>query len=100
MPGTSDGEGYGAEDRAGDGKLEDRCGREAVEDLMVVAGRVMLRSIADFTHRCETLIRAEQEKIAPDNFLIDVLCDAVRLCREMEDSHKDLLSNLRGSQKF
>jgi hypothetical protein len=58
---------------------------------MEIAGRVMLRSIANFTQRCETLIRDEQKKILPDNMIIDVLCDAVRLCREMEDFHKSVI---------
>ncbi len=44
----------------------------------------MERSIADFVRACEVLIADEQDKPLPDNGLIAVLCDAVRLTREMK----------------
>jgi hypothetical protein len=51
----------------------------------LVGGRRMERSIASFERACEVYIEAEQEKLAPDNVLIALLCDAVRLSRELED---------------
>lgn len=50
----------------------------------IVGGERMERSIADFVRACECLIVDEQEEASPDNALISVLCDAVRLTREME----------------
>lgn len=44
------------------------------------------RSIADFERACLVLLGNEQGKIRPDNHLISVLCDAVRLGREFVDS--------------
>lgn len=52
--------------------------------LPEVAGVMMDRTINDFVRACRTLLRDEQEKIAPDSALIGVLCDAVRLTREFE----------------
>jgi hypothetical protein len=48
---------------------------------VAVAGR-METTIATFQQRCDRLLADEQQKIAPDNALIAVLCDAVRLARE------------------
>ena len=42
----------------------------------------MERSIAGFVIACRMCIRTEQEKPSPDNALIGVLCDALRLARE------------------
>lgn len=39
-------------------------------------------SINNFISRCETTIESEQGKGEPDNALIALLCDAVRLARE------------------
>jgi hypothetical protein len=49
--------------------------------IVAVAGRLET-TLAAFTQRCDRLLADEQEKIAPDNALIAVLCDAVRLARE------------------
>ncbi len=49
--------------------------------LPAVAG-TLDKSIAEHERGCLVLIGNEQEKIAPDNHLIAVLCDAVRLARE------------------
>ena len=57
------------------------------KDLPSVAGRLDI-SIAEFEKRCLVHIRDEQEKIMPDNALIDTLCNAVRLCREYVDTVK------------
>lgn len=46
-----------------------------------VAGR-MECSGAEFERRCLVLIEQEQGKALPDNGLIAVLCDGVRLARE------------------
>ena len=48
----------------------------------LVAGSHLTRSLADFERSCESRLAEEQEKLAPDNHLIAVLCDAVRLSRE------------------
>jgi hypothetical protein len=39
----------------------------------------------EFEHRCRVYLRREQEKLAPDNGLIALLCDAVRCVREYSD---------------
>lgn len=48
----------------------------------LVGGRRMERSIADFARACEVLLADEQECACPNNALVAVLCDAVRLTRE------------------
>lgn len=48
---------------------------------VAVAGR-MERSIAAFVNACDVHLADEQERPAPDNALIAVLCDAIRLARE------------------
>ena len=66
-----------------------RAGR--VSTLMVkgrtmrveVAGVYMDRSLNDFTRGCLVYLEEEQAKLAPDTHLIALLCDAVRLTREM-----------------
>lgn len=57
-----------------------------MSDLPTVAGRSMDRTIADFERSCCVLLGEEQRKPNPDNALIGVLCDAVRLGREYSDS--------------
>jgi hypothetical protein len=39
-------------------------------------------SNADFEHRCMVYLAEEQDKLSPDNGLIALLCDGVRLARE------------------
>jgi len=53
-----------------------------------VAGRRMLREVSVFERDCLQMIFDEQEKLAPDNALIALLCDAVRLAREHTDSQQ------------
>lgn len=55
--------------------------------LPAVGGRRMDRSLADFERACRVLLMEEQERVSPNNALISVLCDAVRLSREHLDSH-------------
>ncbi len=62
-------------------------GAEPPTPQVSVAGRLD-RSIADFIRACNVHLVAHQESIAPDNALIAVLCDAVRLARE----HLNLLA--------
>lgn len=59
------------------------------DGLPQVAGRMMLRSHYDFERFCRVLISEEQEKINPDNGIIDILSDAVRLSREYVDNFGD-----------
>jgi hypothetical protein len=54
--------------------------------LPEVAGRRLLTSHADFEHRCKVLLMEEQDKPLPNNALIDVLCNAIRLSREFVDA--------------
>lgn len=49
----------------------------------LVAGTYMDRSIADFARACGVYIEEELAKLASDTHLIALLCDAVRLTREM-----------------
>lgn len=49
-----------------------------------VAGDVCLRSIADFERAATVYLAEEQRKPNPDNALVALLCDAVRLAREYE----------------
>lgn len=49
-----------------------------------VGGQIIERSIEGFVRACEALIAEEQEQLLPRTYLISVLCDAVRLVRELE----------------
>lgn len=49
--------------------------------LPSVAGR-MEGSNAEFERRCLIYLAEEQDKLIPDNALITLLCDGVRLARE------------------
>jgi hypothetical protein len=65
--------------------------------LPSVAGRMCEWSINEFVRRCLVCIQREQEKPLPDNDLIDVLCNAVRLGREHGDfATKALNQALKG----
>ncbi len=55
------------------------------QELPSVAGRRLSTSIAALENRCLVHLANEQEKLMPDNALIAVLCDAVRLGREYAD---------------
>jgi hypothetical protein len=48
-----------------------------------IDGTYMDCSLQAFRARCEVLIAAESEKLTPDTAVVAVLCDAVRLTREM-----------------
>ncbi len=50
--------------------------------LPAVAGRILGCTVNEFEHRCRAYLMREQEKPNPDNGLIAILCDAVRLGRE------------------
>lgn len=56
-----------------------------------IAGTYMDRSLNDFQRACEHCIENEQEKPCPDTHLIDLLCDAVRLTREL--AARDMVCN-------
>ncbi len=51
------------------------------EMLPSVEGRLDC-SIANFEHRGQLALREEQSKVSPNNWLIALLCDGVRLARE------------------
>ncbi len=40
-------------------------------------------TLENFERRCRIALKTEQEKILPDNSIIALLCDAVRLKREV-----------------
>ena len=52
-------------------------------DASVVVGGRMERSLGDFMRFCERYISEETQGPIPDTHLIALLCDAVRLAREM-----------------
>lgn len=52
------------------------------EKLPEVAGKRLLQSHADFERACKVELSTEQAKPNPDNALIGLICDAVRLSRE------------------
>lgn len=57
--------------------------------LPEVGGRRLDCSNSFFEQRCRVYLSQEQEKVAPDNGLIAILCDSVRLAREYADYVKD-----------
>jgi hypothetical protein len=59
----------------------DRAETIAAPSAVAVAGP-LARSLADFERSCLVHIEEEQQRPNPDNSLIAVLCDAVRLTRE------------------
>jgi hypothetical protein len=59
----------------------------------VVAGRRMNISLFDFKLRACRHLEDEQAKANPDNALIAVLCEGVRLAREQEDSMRRGIPN-------
>jgi hypothetical protein len=52
------------------------------DGLPRVTGGRMDRTIADFRRACRVLLMEEQEQANPNNALVTILCDAVRLSRE------------------
>lgn len=50
--------------------------------LPVVSGNRLSTSLADFERSCLVQIAEEQQQSLPNNALINVLCEAVRLSRE------------------
>ena len=52
-----------------------------MSDLPSIAGKPTIDP-EEFEHRCRVLIQEEQEKIAPDIVIVEVLCEAVRFARQ------------------
>ena len=52
-------------------------------DESVIAGVYMDRSLAGFVRACERYVEEETLRPDCDSHLISILCDAVRLAREM-----------------
>ena len=61
---------------------------DELEALPVVAGRMVTGTLADLTRRAQRFLADEQDKPMPDNALIGVLCDTVRLVREHVDAQR------------
>lgn len=57
-------------------------------ELPSVGGRRLDCSNNEFERRCLCALKREQEKVAPDNAIVAVLCDAVRCVREYGDNMK------------
>ena len=49
---------------------------------VAVGGNQLLVSNAQFERSCNVLIWEEQQKLEPNNAIVDVLCNAIRLSRE------------------
>lgn len=62
---------------------------DELNHLPTVAGHFN-GTLQDFERRCRVHLIHEQEKINPDNALIALLCDAVRVKREYCDYVKGL----------
>jgi len=62
-----------------------------MDDKLPEVEGAMEGSIANLERACRVLIKEEQEKVSPNNTLIAVLCNSVRMGREyvcyMEHSH-------------
>ena len=61
---------------------------DELEALPSVAGRMVTGTLADLMRRAQRFLADEQDKPMPDNALIGVLCDTVRLVREHVDAQK------------
>ena len=66
---------------------------ESRSDLPDVSGSYS-GTLEGFEHRCRILLLNEQAKVSPDNALIGVISDAIRLVRDF-CSYPILLSELR-----
>lgn len=66
-----------------EGRLNEQGHFEArLAQLPEVAGDWMDDTHANFQRRAQILLEIEQAKLSPDNQLISILCDAVRVSRE------------------
>jgi len=78
---------------------KDDCMSEDNEDqkviLPVIGGSKVERSLNFLKQSAKICIAEEQKKIHPDNGLIAVLCDTVRLAREQEDRMADNMAVLK-----
>lgn len=68
------------------------------ESLPAVGGRFCEWSLNELEHRCLVTMLHEQEKPLPDNGLIAVLCNAVRLAREQ--SGNNILDESSGQEHY
>jgi hypothetical protein len=66
--------------------------RDQLRNLPTVGGSYVEGTLNDLAHRAQVHLGTEQEKPLPDNALIAVLCDTVRLVREWE-RHTDAYVN-------
>jgi hypothetical protein len=54
--------------------------------LPAVGGRILDDALVNFERRCLIALDSELQRPNPDNALIALLCDAVRLARETGDN--------------
>lgn len=52
--------------------------------LPEVCGETLPCSLSTYIHRCRVALANEQAKLNPDNVVVELLCDAVRLAREYD----------------
>lgn len=69
--------------------IRDRKNFDRINVPVSVAGRRLETTLNEFENSCLVLIAEEQDKPNPNNALISVLCNAVRLGREQADSFGD-----------
>jgi hypothetical protein len=63
------------------------------EKVPQVVGRQCLRPLDEVERAALVLLGDEQCMPMPDNALISLLCDTVRMCRQQEDGNKPRVSN-------
>lgn len=63
-------------------------------DRELVAGDIMERSLHEFVRGCCVYIQSQQMQPSPDNTLISLLCDGVRLARESENHLRAIVADL------
>ena len=59
--------------------------KNILESNEFAAGRMMECGLGQFAERCASHIQEEQRKSSPDNMLIETLCNAIRLARQVND---------------
>ncbi len=65
-------------------------------DRELVVGDIMERSLHDFVRGLCVYIQNEQMQPSPDNTLISLLCDGVRLAREANTHLRQIVNEMGG----
>lgn len=56
------------------------------DELPIVEGRRLDGTLEEFVRSCRVLLAEEQRRVAPNNALVSLLCDGVRLAREYDET--------------